>query len=84
MEGTRVTTKGASDFNEWVTAVWRFLRSLTITAIGVTLIYIICRWMIYYNWLGLCLFKKPNLGCSYTRAKWFLDFSKNHFEMSIS
>jgi hypothetical protein len=37
-------------------------------------------------------FKKPNLGCSYprtkgaedfTRAKLFLDFSENNFEMSI-
>ena len=27
-----MTTKGASDFNEWATAIWRFLRSLTITA----------------------------------------------------
>ncbi len=27
-------------------------------------------------------FKKPNFGCSYTRAKLFLDCSKNNFEMS--
>jgi len=45
VKGAKVITKGTSGFNEWAIAIWRFLRSLIVTVIGVTLIYLICRWL---------------------------------------
>ncbi len=40
-------TKGTSDFNLWITFVWKLVRSLAITLAGGTVIYLICRWLIY-------------------------------------
>jgi len=44
---TKDATKGTSDFKLWSTFVWKFVRSLAITLAGGTVIYLICRWLIY-------------------------------------
>ncbi len=46
VEGTKVTTKGTSDFSQWGTFIWKLFRSLALTVAGATLVYFICRWLI--------------------------------------
>jgi len=46
-EETKMTTKGSSDFGQWGIFVWKLLRASALVAAGVTLMYFICRWLIY-------------------------------------
>jgi len=46
VDGTKVTTKGTSDFSQWGVFIWKLFRSLALVVAGATLVYFICRWLI--------------------------------------
>ena len=46
-EGTKDKTKSASNFGQWNVFVWKLIRPLAVIVAGMTVIYLVCRWLIY-------------------------------------
>ncbi len=46
-EETKDATEGTPDFGQWSTFVWKLIRSLAVIVAGTTVIYLVCRWLIY-------------------------------------
>ncbi len=41
-----ITTKDTSNDSLWIPSIWKFCRSLALTIAGVTIIYLVCKWLI--------------------------------------
>jgi hypothetical protein len=46
-EETKEAAKGTSGFNQWNVFFWKLIRSLVVIVAGMTVIYLVCRWLIY-------------------------------------
>lgn len=46
-EKTKDETKAISDFSLWNAFFWKLIKSLAVIVAGMTIIYLVCRWLIY-------------------------------------
>jgi hypothetical protein len=46
-EETKEEARDTSDFVLWSAFAWKLIRSLAIIVAGTTVIYLVCRWLIY-------------------------------------